>query len=206
MKNTVADEVMAEEVVKIEWEQLPQRAIWTKLQSSPDKAEYYQQRERNHVPIGAPRTAQRPAEKQSGGWEYLDHTADIQIHSWGANMEEAFGSCIVAMFAYMVEIDEIDNELEMEFVAEGHDLPSLLFNTLDECLYIFHTENFVMKQVIFRVLSTDKFQIAAVARGGLFDATQHSHGTEVKAITYSNMQILHGDDRENVETYVIVDI
>lgn len=197
---------MANEVIKVQWEQLPQRAMWTTLHSSSDKNKPQQQRGQNRVSIGAPRTAHEPAEKQPGGWEYLDHTADVQIHSWGTNMEEAFGSCIVAMFAYMVEIDEIGNELEMEFVAEGHDLLSLLFNTLDECLYVFHTESFVMKQVVFRVLDTDKFQVAAVARGGLFDATRNSQGTEVKAITYSNMQVLCGNNSEKVETYVIVDI
>ena len=29
-------------------------------------------------------------------YEYLDHTADVQIHSWGATLEEAFAQQVVA--------------------------------------------------------------------------------------------------------------
>lgn len=196
--------MIAEEVVKVEWDQLPQRAIWSSLQPSRSNNDH-QQQTRSLAPQGGPRKAQVPAGKQPGAWEYLDHTADVQIHSWGTTLNQAFGSCIVGMFAYMVEIDEIDNDLEMDFVADAHDLHSLLFNTLDQSLYLFHTESFVVKQILFKTLDIDNFRVSAVVRGGLFDATRHSQGTEVKAITYSNMQIVQNENG-NVDTYVIVDI
>ncbi len=40
--------------------------------------------------------------------------------------------------------------------------------------------------------------------GDIFDLSKHSVGTEIKAITYSNMQIHEKDDR--VDLFVIVDI
>lgn len=40
--------------------------------------------------------------------------------------------------------------------------------------------------------------------GDIFDLTKHSSGTEVKAITYSAMQIHEKDDR--VDLFVIIDI
>lgn len=53
--------------------------------------------------------------------------------------------------------------------------------------------------------------IKAVAIGDVFDTKIHACGTEIKAITYSAMQIYNGkDDRKNAkgaaELYVIVDI
>lgn len=40
-------------------------------------------------------------------YEYLDHTADVQIHTWGRTTSEAFEQAAVAMFAYMTEIDKV---------------------------------------------------------------------------------------------------
>ena len=40
------------------------------------------------------------AEGLAMNFEYLDHTADVQLHAWGATLEEAFQNCALAMFNY----------------------------------------------------------------------------------------------------------
>lgn len=48
------------------------------------------------------------------------------------------------------------------------------------------------------------FRIVATGYGEIFDLKKHPQGTEVKAITYSNMQVY---DKPNLhEVYVIIDI
>eukprot|EP00045_Choanoeca_perplexa_P006724 m.58134 g.58134 ORF g.58134 m.58134 type:complete len:94 (+) comp13755_c0_seq4:976-1257(+) len=61
-------------------------------------------------------------EQPSKGYEFLDHTADIQVHSWGASLKESFEQATVAMFAYMTELDKItiDESLTSEFEVEGN--------------------------------------------------------------------------------------
>ena len=44
------------------------------------------------------------------GYEYLDHTADVQIHSWGPSVKEAFEQAAKAMFGYMTELDTIQEQ------------------------------------------------------------------------------------------------
>lgn len=40
-------------------------------------------------------------------FEYLDHTADVQLHAWGASLEEAFEQAALAMFNYMTPLGQI---------------------------------------------------------------------------------------------------
>jgi SHS2 domain-containing protein len=53
-------------------------------------------------------------------------------------------------------------------------------------------------------LNTDVMAVFVFRQGCIFDPEKHGQGTEIKAITYSNMQIHNADTR--VDLYVIVDI
>jgi len=139
-------------------------------------------------------------------FEYLDHTADVQCHAWGADLPEAFANVGLAMYNYMTPIKGItvDESLSRSFEAEGHDLQSLLFNFMDELLFVFHTEFFVARRLRVTKLDRESWTIEAKAEGGKFSRDLHECGTEVKAITYSAMQIL--ESPTEAEVFVIVDI
>ena len=40
-------------------------------------------------------------------YEYKDHTADIQIHSWGDSVEECFAWAALAMYNYMTPLKRL---------------------------------------------------------------------------------------------------
>jgi SHS2 domain-containing protein len=112
------------------------------------------------------------------------------------------------MFNYMTPLNGIATQgvavKHRTFSAEGHDLPSLLYHWLDELLFGFSTDFFVASSLRIVNFDREKWQIEAEARGEIFDRTHHACGTEIKAITYSAMQIneMSGD----AEVFVIVDI
>lgn len=128
------------------------------------------------------------------------------------------------MFGYMTEIEKVDIVEPQEIEAQGHDLLSLLFHLLDEFLFLFSAEPFFIARVSFywakslhtgitllffqKVVITefdrDNFKIRATGYGETFDLSKHPQGTEVKAITYSNMQIHEEDEKKQV--FVIIDI
>ena len=139
-------------------------------------------------------------------YEYLDHTADIQLHAWGWDMGEAMENVALAMFDYITELPGIQVVEEQEFSISGHDLPSLLYNFLDQWLYVFSTEFFVPASMFISALDMQTFTLTVKAKGEKFDRARHVQGTEVKAITYSNMQINPNPDTGIVDLYVIVDI
>lgn len=137
------------------------------------------------------------------------------------------------MFGYMTDLATVDLGTEdlVTVSVSGHDLHSLLYNFLDELLFQFSTELLICKEVRVTHLDRDTFTITAVgyeqerererdllrqpsllrigrhlhSKGEVFQArTKHPQGTEVKAITYSNMQI--HETPERVDIYVILDI
>ncbi len=135
----------------------------------------------------------------------LDHPADVQIHSWGESLKEAFELAGVALFGYITDLETVESKCEEVLEAQGHDMDSLLFNFLDEVLFLFNAEPFLTcKTIEITEFDREKFTISAKCKGEPFDLSKHPQGTEIKAITYSNMQIYDEENRH--EVYVIVDI
>ncbi|XP_043915877.1 protein archease isoform X2 [Protopterus annectens] len=110
----------------------------------------------------------------------------------------------MAMFGYMTDIETVEPIDTMEVEAEGDDMLSLLFHFLDEWLYKFCADQYFVPREV-KVLQIDKrnYKIRSIGWGETFDLSKHPQGTEVKAITYSAMQI-HEDPAP--ELFVIIDI
>ncbi|NWR57205.1 ARCH archease, partial [Bucorvus abyssinicus] len=126
------------------------------------------------------------------------------LHAWGDTLEEAFEQCVMAMFGYMTDTETVEPVDTVEVEAEGHDMLSLLFHFLDEWLYKFSANEFFIPREV-KVLYIDRmqFKIRSIGWGEEFSLSKHPQGTEVKAITYSAMQIC---EDEKPEVFVIIDI
>jgi len=144
------------------------------------------------------------------GYEYLDHTADIQIHSWGPDTISAFEQASLGMFGYMTDLEvvDIDPDLDpVEATVEGEDLQSLLYQFLEELLFIFSTEYIIFKKITILEFDEKNFKIKFKAEGETWKVGKHPQGQEIKAITYSAMQIITPTaDNPKAEIYVILDI
>nr|XP_023490025.1 protein archease isoform X1 [Equus caballus] len=157
-------------------------------------------------------------------YQYLDHTADVQLHAWGDTLEEAFEQCAMAMFGYMTDTGTVEPLQTVEVETQGDDLESLLFHFLDEWLYKFSADEFFIPRlghssykvqvppVLYeyrlrevKVLNIDQrnFKLRSIGWGEEFSLSKHPQGTEVKAITYSAMQVYN---EEKPEVFVIIDI
>ena len=59
----------------------------------------------------------------------------------------------MAMFGYMTELEKVEIKEVHLVEAEGHDMQSLLFHFLDELLYLFSAEPFLIAKVSFYLIN-----------------------------------------------------
>ena len=79
-------------------------------------------------------------------------------------------------------------------MTEGHDNESLLYNFLDELLFLFSTEFFIPCKVSITEFCNgpEDFKITCKVKGEEFDLSKHTQGTEVKVwLGMFNFRQLH---------------
>lgn len=115
--------------------------------------------------------------------EFLEHTADIKFKAKGNTLNKAFENSALAMFHSMYE-KRVDAELKNHFEVSGKDLESLLYNFLEELLFLLDSENFFLSEIKVKI-DEKKFKLQAELFGD--DAGKYPIGLDVKAVTYNNM-------------------
>lgn len=136
-----------------------------------------------------------PSSLERRQFEYLDHTADVILHSWGSSLQDAMEQVCVCFFSYMTELDTVECTTTVEVEAQGHDLVDMLYHLLDEFLFSFGTEFIVCRRIEIVALDLDKEtpSVKAIGHGERFDLKKHPQGTEIKAITMHQMKVLTPD-------------
>ena len=141
------------------------------------------------------------------GFRFLDHTADVQVECWGSSREEAFSHCALSLMTVITpNLSKISPDIEKELWIKAEDKEALLFDFLSELLYIFDVDELVFSDIWVVYINRTQlgFEMKAIMKGEQFDKTKHEIGTEVKAITYSFMEL--NETLEKTEIKVVFDI
>ena len=118
--------------------------------------------------------------------KYIEHPSDVGFETHGDTLEELFANAAIATFSFMTDIDEIEVQEERQIEIHSEDLYSLMFDWLDEMIFLFESESLVLKY--YDITVTD-FSITGKCRGGKFDISKHESGIIIKAVTYNMMEI-----------------
>ena len=144
---------------------------------------------------------------KNSGYKFLDHTADVQVHSWGETIEDAFAQTAYSLMVTITpDLGKISPETEKTLKIKAEDKEALLFDFLSELLYIFDVDGLVFSDIrVFSIQKINKnYILKAKLKGERFDIQKHEIGTEVKAITYSYMSI--EEKGEKVKINIVFDI
>ena len=138
-------------------------------------------------------------------FEFLDiTTADVAFAAYGHTLKEIFTHSARAMFEVMVDTSDVEPEKKYVVEVEGHDLISLMFNWLNELIFLSSSEEMMFSK--FAVEIDEKtLKLAANCYGEPINAEKHELRTEVKAATYHKMEIVETENGE-WKAQVILDV
>ena len=123
---------------------------------------------------------------------YIEHPSDVGFEVYGDTLEELFANAAIAMYSLMTDVDEIEEEEEREIEINSEDLYSLMFDWLDELIFLFDSESLVMRSFDIAI-DESNFRIQGTCKGGKFNPSTHVSGIIIKAVTYNMMQIKSND-------------
>ncbi len=125
-------------------------------------------------------------------FEFLEHTADVYVAAYGADLEEAFENAALATFHAMTEVDQVQAADEDVIEVRGQDEHALLYNWLEELLVKFEiTYNIYSRFKISSIEKTpDSLRLKAKIWGEPFDPEKHPQKVGIKAVTYHLMEII----------------
>jgi SHS2 domain-containing protein len=134
-------------------------------------------------------------------FEILDHTADVGIIAYGADLKQAFANAARALFSLITELDDVEEVLHQDIKLNASDVESLLVAWLNELVYRFDTEGILFKR--FDITQLEDTHLEARVYGEKADRSRHNLKTGVKGATYHMLEI---DKADGYRVQVIFDI
>lgn len=129
-----------------------------------------------------------------GHWQEIDHTADVALRVWGADLADLFATAAQGMFTLVVEgLAAVAPERDYTIALEAPDVEVLLVDWLNELLYLQEKENAAFNDFSFETLTPTALR--ARVCGGAFSA----YRTYIKAATYHNLTVVTTDAGYHVE-------
>ena len=137
------------------------------------------------------------------GFKHLEHISEAYVEAWGSTLEEAFENAGRALFDIMTDVGRVEPLQEVELQAEAEDLEALLFEWITTLLVEFDTTGMVYSKFRVSIQRGDGgYRLKAKAYGEPFDPERHPPKVEVKAMTYSLMEIKQEDEGYRIR-YVV---
>lgn len=118
-----------------------------------------------------------------GHWQELDHTADVALRVWGADLADVFTTAARGMFALLTDIASISTTRTLRVELDSLDAEALLVDWLNELLYLTEVEGLAFTDFSFEVLTSTRLK--ACAQGGPLT----EYASYIKAATFHNLVI-----------------
>jgi SHS2 domain-containing protein len=129
-------------------------------------------------------------------FEEREGLSDIIFTAEGESPEEVFIAAWDAAAASTVEdLETVDFSEVRDIVKEESDLEYLLFDFLNEFLFLRDTEGLILRiDTVTIDRSTGRCRLEAHARGETYDSDKHGRGSDIKAVTFHEFYLKEEPD------------
>lgn len=134
-----------------------------------------------------------------GGFEIVEHTADVGIRAWGGSVEELFEQAARGLLDITGALGSAGGK-KRSIELESGDLGGLLVDWLNEILYLQETRDAVISDL--EVSSVAGNSLAATI--ALAERPEEIEGTAVKAVTYHQLKVEESGNGWEARVYVDV--
>ncbi len=126
----------------------------------------------------------------------MEHTADAYVEASGRTLEEVFEWMAKGMFEIITDTNLVEPRIKYELSGEGVDLMGALYRWLEDLLIIHDAECMLFSRFkVHQVREVNEgVRYEASAWGERADPARHVFRNEVKAVTYSLMEIRKVND------------
>ncbi|MGB7792100.1 MAG: archease [Terrimicrobiaceae bacterium] len=133
------------------------------------------------------------AEHKTPEWlRFVDHTADAGIAVEAPDLARLFERAAYGMFSVITDLAAARATETSRISIGASDRVALLVRWLSELNYRHVTEHRIFSK--FEVLALSEHRLEAEVSGEIFDLARHTIFTEIKAVTFHDLQ-LKRDDR-----------
>lgn len=124
-------------------------------------------------------------------FEILNHTADVGIIAYGADLNQTFAHAARGLFSLITDLHKVDEVAHRNVALTAPDIESLLVDWLNELIYLFDVEHILFKR--FEISQISPTRLKAKVYGEKVNTAKHELKIGVKAATSHMVKIEKGD-------------
>ena len=127
-------------------------------------------------------------------FEYIDHTGDLGIRVRGETLQELFVNAAHALLDTIAVLDTINPVAQFQIDVEAESVAELMVAWLDELIFRHEVDEVFFKCV--DIVELSQTRLSACAYGEPIDFTKHVVYTEIKSVTYHQLNVYQSADGE----------
>jgi SHS2 domain-containing protein len=119
-------------------------------------------------------------------YEFVEHTADLTFKACGRDLNKLFENAAEALESTLIMLEGVALRETTTIEMTSDSCEDLLYDWLAELLVTFEVNRFAVKKCIVNIAG---LSLNAECWGERIDPNKHTLNTEVKTVTYHNLQI-----------------